>query len=43
MTRTTLVRVLVVMVIMTLLGGASLIIVKNSAGSVVEAPSGWVH
>ena len=43
MTRKTLVRALVVMVIMTLIGGASLIIVSNNAGSVVDAPSGWGH
>ena len=43
MTRKTLVRVIVVTIIATVLGVASLIIANNSTSSVVEAPSGWFH
>ena len=43
MTRKTLVRVILVTVMVTVLGTASLIIVNNSASAVVEAPSEWLH
>jgi hypothetical protein len=43
MTTPTLVRLIVAILIAAVLGGASLIIAKNSAGSGIEIPAGFVH
>jgi hypothetical protein len=43
MTRTILLRVIVVALVALVLGGASLILLANGAGAVADAPSGFFH
>ena len=43
MTTKTLARIILAALITAVLGGASLIIAKNGAGSSAEAPSGFFH
>ena len=43
MTKRTLARIIVIVLIMLVLGGASLIIAVNGAGSGAETPAGYFH
>lgn len=43
MTRQTFVRVVIAIVIAAVLGGASLIVARGSAGSAIDTTSGFVH
>ena len=43
MTRSTLLRIVLVTIIAIVVGGAALIVTNGRSGAVVDAPSGWIH